>query len=86
MQAHFEEVQKIADATTLPHAIHYLSTQISEQLDLSPLTEKLMRGKEQPNTLSSSERLELWDRLKILSMKLLHFVYLHLCLLCLCNL
>ncbi|KAJ4713488.1 Peroxisome biogenesis 3-2-like protein [Melia azedarach] len=67
MQAHFEEVQKIADATTLPHAIHYLSTQIAEQLDLSPLTEKLMRGKEQPNTLSSSERLELWDRLKILS-------------------
>ncbi|KDO62866.1 hypothetical protein CISIN_1g017709mg [Citrus sinensis] len=67
MQAHYEEVQRIADATTLPHAMHYLSIRIAEELDLSPLTDKLLRGKEQPYTLSSSEKLELWDRLKILS-------------------
>ncbi|KAJ4848650.1 hypothetical protein Tsubulata_023498 [Turnera subulata] len=70
MHAHFENVQRIADTTTLPHAMHYLSTRIEEELDLSHLTERLMKGKGQPNTMSSSEKLELWERLKILSMKL----------------
>ncbi|KAK3225213.1 hypothetical protein Dsin_005075 [Dipteronia sinensis] len=67
MQAHFENVQRIADATTLPHAINYINSRIAEELDLSQLTEKLMRGKEHPNSLSASKKLELWDRLKILS-------------------
>ncbi|KAF2309065.1 hypothetical protein GH714_000316 [Hevea brasiliensis] len=67
MQAHFENIQRIADATTLPHAMHYLSSRIAEELDLLQLTERLMKGKGQPNTLTSSEKLELWDRLKILS-------------------
>ncbi|XWS48264.1 hypothetical protein CRYUN_Cryun13aG0060000 [Craigia yunnanensis] len=67
MQVHFENIQRIADTTTLPHAMHYLSCQIAEDLDLSYLTERLIKGKGQPNRLSSSERLELWDRLKILS-------------------
>ncbi|XP_031282031.1 peroxisome biogenesis protein 3-2-like isoform X2 [Pistacia vera] len=66
MEAHFEKVQRIADATTLPHAIHYLSSRIEEELALSELTDKLMRGKKQPSSLSPSEKLELWDRLKIL--------------------
>ncbi|KAJ4832337.1 hypothetical protein Tsubulata_027820 [Turnera subulata] len=51
MQAHFENVQRIADTTTLPHAMHYLSTRIEEELDLSHLTERLMKGKGQPNTM-----------------------------------
>ncbi|KAH7549381.1 hypothetical protein JRO89_XS13G0022400 [Xanthoceras sorbifolium] len=67
MQAHFENVQRIADVTTLPHAINYLNCRIAEELDLLQLTEKLMRGKEHPSSLSPSEKLELWDRLKILS-------------------
>ncbi|XP_044466205.1 peroxisome biogenesis protein 3-2-like [Mangifera indica] len=67
MEAHFEKVQRIADATTLPHAIHYLRGQIEEGLALSQITDKLMRGKEQPSSLSPSEKLELWDTLKILS-------------------
>ncbi|KAJ9162487.1 hypothetical protein P3X46_022254 [Hevea brasiliensis] len=67
MQAHFESIQRIADTTTLPHAMNYLSGRIAEELDLSQLTERLMKGKGQPNTLTSSEKLELWDRLKILS-------------------
>ncbi|OMO57877.1 peroxisome biogenesis protein 3-2 [Corchorus capsularis] len=67
MQVHFENIQGIADTTTLPHAMHYLSCRIAEDLDLSLLTERLMKGKGQPNSLSSSEKLELWDRLKILS-------------------
>ncbi|XVE63995.1 hypothetical protein DITRI_Ditri07aG0065300 [Diplodiscus trichospermus] len=67
MQVHFDNVQRIADTTTLPHAMHYLSCRIGEDLDLSHLTERLIRGKGQPNSLSSSEKLELWDRLKILS-------------------
>lgn len=73
MQAHFENIQKIADTTTLPHAMNYLSSQIAEELDHSQLTERLQKAKGQPNSLTPSEKLELWDRLKILSMNLLSF-------------
>jgi hypothetical protein len=73
LQDHFENVQLIADTTTLPHAMQYLRTRIAEELDLSQLTERLQKGKGQPTTLTSSEKLELWDRLKILSMQLLIF-------------
>ncbi|XP_061957457.1 peroxisome biogenesis protein 3-1-like isoform X3 [Populus nigra] len=66
LQAHFENVQLIAD-TTLPHAMQYLRSRIAEELDLSQLTERLQKGKGKPYTLTSSEKLELWDRLKILS-------------------
>ena len=68
IQAHFESVQRIADTTTLPHAMQFLSSRIEEELELSHLTDRLMKGKDQPNTLTSSEKHELWDRLKILSM------------------
>lgn len=67
MQVHFENIQRIADTTTLPHAMLYLSARVEEELDILHVTEKLMKGKDQPNTLTSSEKLELWDRLKILS-------------------
>lgn len=76
MQAHFENIQRIADTTTLPHAMLYLSSRVAEELDLSHLTERLMKGKGRPNTLTSLEKLELWDRLKILSMELLIFLFL----------
>ncbi|KAK4782364.1 hypothetical protein SAY86_016466 [Trapa natans] len=67
MQAHFENIQRIANTTTLPHAIHYLSSRIAEELDLSHLMERLMKGRDQPNSLTQAEKLELWDHLKILS-------------------
>uniref|UniRef100_A0A2P2K014 Uncharacterized protein MANES_06G008500 n=1 Tax=Rhizophora mucronata TaxID=61149 RepID=A0A2P2K014_RHIMU len=67
MQAHFESIQRIAGTATLPHVLHYLSGQIAEELDLSELTERLKKGKGQPNTLTPSEKVELWDKLKILS-------------------
>ncbi|XP_051119241.1 peroxisome biogenesis protein 3-2-like isoform X2 [Andrographis paniculata] len=67
IQAHFESVQIIADSTTLPHVMQFLENQINENLDLTHLTERLIQGKGHPNTLTASEKLELWDRLKILS-------------------
>ncbi|KAI5382577.1 hypothetical protein KIW84_070135 [Lathyrus oleraceus] len=67
MQAHFENIQRISDTITLPHSMHNLSCRISEELDLSYLLERLMQGKGQPNTLTQSEKLDLWGRLKILS-------------------
>ncbi|KAJ1394220.1 Peroxin-3 [Sesbania bispinosa] len=67
MQAHFENIQRISDTITLPHAMHNLSCRIAEELDLSHLLERLIQGKGQPNTLTQSEKLELWGRLKILS-------------------
>lgn len=68
IQAHFESVQKIADSTTIPHVMHLLDTRLAEHLDLTHLTERLIQGKGQPNTLTTNEKLELWDRLKTLSM------------------
>lgn len=67
LQAHFENIQQIANTTTLPHAMHYLYNRIAEELDPSLLTERLKKGQGQPNSLSSSEKLDIWDRLKILS-------------------
>lgn len=68
IQAHFEYVQRVADSTTLPHVMHFLDIRLAENLDLTPLTERLIQGKGQPNALTRTEQLELWDRLKILSM------------------
>uniref|UniRef100_A0A7C8Z8Z7 Peroxisome biogenesis protein 3-2 n=1 Tax=Opuntia streptacantha TaxID=393608 RepID=A0A7C8Z8Z7_OPUST len=64
MQEHFATIQRIADTTTLPHAMNFLSRRINEELNLSVLTESLKQGK---NTLTLQEKLELWDRLKVLS-------------------
>jgi len=71
MQAHFENIQRISDTITLPHSMHNLSCRIAQDLDLSHLLERLIQGKGQPNTLTQSEKLDLWSRLKILSMNLL---------------
>lgn len=71
MQAHFENIQRISDTITLPHALHNLSCRVAEDLDLSQLLERLIQGKGQPNTLTSTEKLELWEKLKIWSMNLL---------------
>lgn len=84
MQAHFENIQRIADTTTLPHAMHHLSSRIAEELDLSQLLERLQNAKNQPNSLTQSEKIELWDRLKIISMNIL-FIYLFNLHYCACN-
>lgn len=67
MQAHFDSIQRIADTTTLPHAMRYLNSRIMEEMDVYHLMERLMKGKDQPNPLTSAEKIDLWDRLKILS-------------------
>ncbi|XP_074309478.1 peroxisome biogenesis protein 3-2 [Silene latifolia] len=63
LQEHFESIQRIADSATLPHAMHYLSSRLNEELDLAVLTERLKQGKD---TLTLPEKLDLWDRLKVL--------------------
>ncbi|KAJ8475768.1 hypothetical protein OPV22_019495 [Ensete ventricosum] len=67
LHAHFENIQRISDTTTLPYAMHYLRSRISKDLDLSHLTEKLMQGKGHSSSLAVKEKFELWERLKILS-------------------
>ncbi|CAH8300165.1 unnamed protein product [Eruca vesicaria subsp. sativa] len=64
MKAHFENIQMIVDSTTLPHAIQCLSIRVREEIDVSSVMERLNRGK---GLLSQSEKLHLWDELKILS-------------------
>ncbi|KAF8105895.1 hypothetical protein N665_0152s0030 [Sinapis alba] len=64
MKAHFENIQMIVDSTTLPHAMQCLSICIREEIDVSSVMERLNKGK---GMLSQSEKLQLWDELKILS-------------------
>ncbi|KAF5734020.1 Peroxin 3 isoform 1 [Tripterygium wilfordii] len=44
LQAHFKNIQRIADTATLPHAMHYLSSRIEEELNLSHLTERFHKN------------------------------------------
>ncbi|WMV22130.1 hypothetical protein MTR67_015515 [Solanum verrucosum] len=67
IKEHFGKIQSIADSTTLPHVMRHLSSRIEEDLDLTHLMERLMKGKDEPNSLTAAEKLELWDRLKILN-------------------
>eukprot|EP01018_Ginkgo_biloba_P032134 Gb_37523 [translate_table: standard] len=67
LQAHFESIQKISNSTTLPIVLENLKGRLFEELDISDLTERLMQGKGHPHTLSSQEKLQLWEKLKILS-------------------
>ncbi|CAL5395029.1 unnamed protein product [Camellia sinensis] len=68
MQAHFGNIQRIADTATLPHSMLYLSSRVAEELDLLHLTEQLIRGKGQSNSLSSSKKLELCFTRMVLSL------------------
>ncbi|KAK3129843.1 hypothetical protein QOZ80_6BG0485520 [Eleusine coracana subsp. coracana] len=67
LQTHFENVQRISDTTTLPFAMHYLRSRIMEELDISHLTEKLVQGKGESNNLTPKEKLDTWEKIKILS-------------------
>ncbi|KAL8188609.1 hypothetical protein R6Q57_029897 [Mikania cordata] len=67
MQMHFENIQRIAYTMTLPHTMLYLSSRVAQDLDLLHLTERLRKGKGHPNSLTPSEKLELWHTLKIKS-------------------
>lgn len=67
MQEHFQNIQTIADSTTLPHVMEYLNNRVEDELDITPIMERLMMGKDQPNSLTAAEKLELWNQLKILS-------------------
>lgn len=64
MQEHFQTIQRIANTTTLPRAMNFLKFRINEELNLLVLTERLKQGKD---VLTLSEKLELWDKLKVLS-------------------
>ncbi|CAH8260913.1 unnamed protein product [Arabidopsis lyrata] len=64
MKAHFDNIQMIADTTTLPHAMHHLSSRLVEEIDVSSIMDKLSKGK---GILIPSEKLHLWNELKILS-------------------
>ncbi|XP_018487090.1 peroxisome biogenesis protein 3-1 [Raphanus sativus] len=64
MKAHFDNIQMIADITTLPHALRRLSIRIAEEIHVSFIMETLSKGK---GTLAPSEKLHLWNELKILS-------------------
>ncbi|XP_031476861.1 peroxisome biogenesis protein 3-2-like [Nymphaea colorata] len=67
MQASFASIQWISDTTTLPSVMNDLRIRMSEELHLSELRDRLNQGRSQPNRLTAREKLELWERLKILS-------------------
>ena len=68
LQAHFENVQRISDTTTLPFAMHYLRSRIMEELDISHLTERLLQGKGESGLLTTKEKYDTWEKIKVLSM------------------
>lgn len=70
LQSHFQNIQRISDATTLPSFLRHLKRQLFSQVDLSGLTEKLIQGKEAHQALTGQEKIELWQELKILSFTL----------------
>ncbi|CAM0902400.1 unnamed protein product [Alopecurus aequalis] len=67
LQAHFENVQRISDTTTLPFAMHYLHSRIMEELDISHLTERLLQGKGESGLLTTKEKYDTWEKIKVLS-------------------
>ncbi|KAF9625597.1 hypothetical protein IFM89_024370 [Coptis chinensis] len=64
LQAHFESIQRIVDSTSLPYAMYYLLNRVSDELDHSQLTDRLKLEKD---TLTSLEKIEIWENLKILN-------------------
>ncbi|CAM6127317.1 unnamed protein product [Calypogeia fissa] len=67
LQSHFESIQRISDATTLPSVLPHLKARLFELVNLSTLTDKLTSAKADPQTLSSREKLNLWQELKVQS-------------------
>lgn len=66
LQVHFESIQRISDTTTLPSILLGLKSQLFGLLDFSRLTEELEHDKDN-SRLNAQERIELWEKLKILS-------------------
>ncbi|KAH9307016.1 hypothetical protein KI387_011420, partial [Taxus chinensis] len=64
LREHFENLQNISDSTSLAFGLESLDIRLSEELDYTELTERLSQGR---GHLSSEEKLQLWERLKILS-------------------
>ncbi|GLJ49204.1 hypothetical protein SUGI_1038690 [Cryptomeria japonica] len=64
LREHFENLQNISDSASLAFGLENLDIRLSEELDYTELTERLSQGR---GHLSSEEKLQLWERLKILS-------------------
>lgn len=64
LREHFENIQNISDSASLAFRLESLDIRLSEELDYTELTERLSQGR---GRLSSEEKLQLWERLKILS-------------------
>jgi hypothetical protein len=67
LQSHFESIQRISDSTTLPSVLPLLKASLFSMVDISGLTDKLILGKEDPQSLSQKDKLQLWQELKTLS-------------------
>lgn len=64
LREHFESLQRMSDSSSLAAALDNLKDHLFEALDYTELTERLNKGK---GHLIPQEKLQLWERLKILS-------------------
>jgi len=64
LREHFESLQRMSDSSLLAAALDNLKDHLFEALDYTELTERLNKGK---GHLIPQEKLQLWERLKILS-------------------
>jgi peroxin-3 len=61
LQAHFDNVQRISDSTTLPFAMNDLCSWIMEEPDILHLTKRLLQGKGgDSSVLTPKEKLGTW--------------------------
>eukprot|EP00252_Welwitschia_mirabilis_P016167 TRINITY_DN3570_c0_g3_i1.p1 TRINITY_DN3570_c0_g3~~TRINITY_DN3570_c0_g3_i1.p1 ORF type:complete len:372 (-),score=70.94 TRINITY_DN3570_c0_g3_i1:751-1866(-) len=64
LREHFESLQNISETTSFAAVLYNFKVRLFQELDYTGLTERLKRDK---GLLTSQEKVELWERLKILS-------------------
>ncbi|KAJ7543640.1 hypothetical protein O6H91_09G046200 [Diphasiastrum complanatum] len=67
LQCHFESIQQISDSTTLPSVLPQVKDRLFRLVELSDLTDRLLAGKDNPQGMSHQDKVQLWQRIKILS-------------------
>eukprot|EP01023_Acetabularia_acetabulum_P015803 TRINITY_DN1773_c0_g1_i3.p1 TRINITY_DN1773_c0_g1~~TRINITY_DN1773_c0_g1_i3.p1 ORF type:complete len:407 (-),score=68.31 TRINITY_DN1773_c0_g1_i3:167-1387(-) len=67
LAGHFESVKKVALQVTLPLELLKLKQKIFELADVDKLTKKLRDARQGTITLSSEEKQEVWNQLKVVS-------------------
>jgi len=67
VKQHFKSIQKISDQTTLPSILPQLRQQLLARIDLDTLTDTLQKARNGQVDVTQEKKIELWNRIKVLS-------------------